>query len=544
MHRLIRCFLVLFIVLGIKSTCHAWFWGGDNPLVVINGQNYTTDDFRHWWNNWKDADTSFPEAPDSFIDWQLRVQEARNMELYKLPSYQRKVDVFLRVRSRLLLKREEIDTKHTITEEEIRARYDSMHNPVWHVRVYYYDDEHHAMIGHETLSGEKMSPELYLNHPPANAGLIQTSEKKLTPESLKNSAELIPVLRNTAINDFLPPVQVGQHYAVLQLIDLLQQDESHFESQMKRVRKVIRRENELRLTDELITRLKEKYKVRVDSDLLELPLESEMNSDVMMKPLVLTSQEQMPYQVFYQMAIKDRKLSSKTITADEIKEQKQKIVEAIIFDFLVRIESINRHYEEKPPLKWTYQFYQGNRLIKELENTLIKPEISVGENEIIQYYQDNINNYMEPAEVTYTILRDDAGLADKIWSELTQGKDFFDIAKKYYQHDLPIHNQSIDTVDPDVKIIIDQLAVGEVSSPIISHGKKILVKLINKKKSEPQPLEKHRGAIRENIFKEKLKAIRLKFNEKLRQHSEIKVNKKKWKTLREELGGQDDVSKK
>ena len=88
-------------------------------LAVVNGQPLTTQDFRDWWRHYREDGMAFPETPDPFIDWHLLVQEALRMELDRTPTFQRKVEVFLRARAMMLLKAEAVDSRIHLDEEEV-----------------------------------------------------------------------------------------------------------------------------------------------------------------------------------------------------------------------------------------------------------------------------------------------------------------------------------------------------------------------------------------------------------------------------------------
>ncbi len=124
MSGLTRTILLLsaFLVLSSENLL-AWPWGPPK-LVTINEQVYTSEDFTHWWASWKEADSLLPNALEEFIDWHLLAQESKTMELFRSPSYQKKIQTFLKVRAMLLLKKDTVDSKIKISETEM------LYNPV------------------------------------------------------------------------------------------------------------------------------------------------------------------------------------------------------------------------------------------------------------------------------------------------------------------------------------------------------------------------------------------------------------------------------
>ena len=124
MHRILST-LILFAVLSLLSAAPAKAWlFGDSALVTIDGTEYTAEDFKRWWGFWKEAEMSFPETPDPYIDWLLLAREGQRMELDSDPGFERATKVFLMSRTLLKLKYEEIDSQIDVTDAEVRKRYD------------------------------------------------------------------------------------------------------------------------------------------------------------------------------------------------------------------------------------------------------------------------------------------------------------------------------------------------------------------------------------------------------------------------------------
>lgn len=95
------------------------------PLVVIDEQAYSVADYEHWWEYWRDSESQQPESVEPFVDWSLLVREAERMELFTVPEFKHKVQVFLKTRALMALKHEEIDSKAQVSDEEVLAAYGS-----------------------------------------------------------------------------------------------------------------------------------------------------------------------------------------------------------------------------------------------------------------------------------------------------------------------------------------------------------------------------------------------------------------------------------
>ncbi len=62
----------------------------------------------------------------------------------------------------------------------------------------------------------------------------------------------------------------------------------------------------------------------------------------------------------------------------------------IIGQNLTNWESLDRHYEEREPFKWEYQFNVNHRLTRAVEERMLAPEAEVTEADVESYYQANL----------------------------------------------------------------------------------------------------------------------------------------------------------
>ena len=76
------------------------------------------------------------DSIDPFVDFMLLAQEADDMQLFDNPAYRKKLDVFLKVRSLMQLKAEEIDAKKVIPpREELWQAYLKEYTPILNLRM-------------------------------------------------------------------------------------------------------------------------------------------------------------------------------------------------------------------------------------------------------------------------------------------------------------------------------------------------------------------------------------------------------------------------
>ena len=100
---------ILCIQFVIPIETPAFWQRGPKALITIDGIKYTSEDYIHWWHEWRESGMAVKDDPEDFIEWMLLFREAERMQLFESPAFRRKVNVFLKVRSLLLLKQEEVD---------------------------------------------------------------------------------------------------------------------------------------------------------------------------------------------------------------------------------------------------------------------------------------------------------------------------------------------------------------------------------------------------------------------------------------------------
>ena len=112
---------LLMALYSIPGASAAWLWGDANTVVTINDEAFSPDDFKHWWALWNEEKNAVPEDPQQFIEWKLVAQEARIMELDQTPTFKRKINVFLKSRSRVQFKYDEVDSRiQPMSEQELK----------------------------------------------------------------------------------------------------------------------------------------------------------------------------------------------------------------------------------------------------------------------------------------------------------------------------------------------------------------------------------------------------------------------------------------
>lgn len=538
MYELIRtALLILVITIAANGGHEAGAWGNRN-LVTINGIKYTTEDYKHWWNSFKTKNMAFPDSPQSFIDWHLLTEEARYMELFLMPSYVKKINTFLKARTLMILKYEEIDSKTDITDKDLRKRYKEFHAPTIIVRMIVFDEKEKASDVFEALKSQTRTVEEIINLPSEERGPVFTTEKRYRPVTIpENWSER---LKGLGPGDLTDPFESGANYILLFVVDIMGPDDTDFENRKKKIKKELRKHAEAKLTSDLVGKLKKKFHVEVDEELFKALMPDNMTPEELLgKILIKTDKAEVTADYFLKQAHKNiiaRGRRAMGMNEEEKKRLMRGTLNTMISQSVTTWEAFDRHFEEKEPFKWIYEFYTQHRLVKELEKRFFTVN-NISEEEIALYYKEHLDELTTPETVNFVELIDEERLIKKMWIEIMTGENISEVAQKYYSRKPPVRKVPVDHLDPTLKKVIGKLAKGEVSDPFEKDGgqKTAIVKLIKRKSACPLPLDMVKEKIRPIIKEEKSNKLRNDYLAKLKAESTIEVNEKVWEKVKKEL---------
>ena len=527
-------FFCAFYVGGSVHDLLAWSWK-EKPLVVINGQEYSAEDYKNWWRYWQEKDMAVPESPDSFIDWQLIVMEAKSMELENEPSFRRKINTFLKARTLLLYKDETIDQKVVITEADIRERYEKEYLPRWYVAVLHFMDKDRADQAYAGLvNGDYKLSDLDEETKPKWSP--KYGEKKWFRGN-KVSGEWLETLDGMQVGDFTAPTSFDKGFVVLQLLDKKGFEESDLEKNRKKISKSLWDNQQDKYTMELIGKLKKDYHVQINEEILAQITPENTPENLMDEIVLRTDRAIVDVKFLLSQFQRDKRFrSNPDITEEELTALKNKILNDILAQSLTSWAALDRHYEKEEPFKFAYEFYRGHRLNKEYERLFITPASKVNEEEIAAYYQENIEHFSEPVKVRIAMIEDDEELINRLWLAVSNGEDFFEAGIKLLSYEIPVKEVPLSHTESLLREELSKLATGEVSKPIAKgDSQAFLVKLLRHIPSKPRPLDEVKQSLVPLLKKEKRITVRNSHLRELKARSTITVNKKIWRTLEKEL---------
>ena len=532
--------LTFLVLLRITPTSAAWFFE-DDTLVSIDGQEYSVEDFKRWWKFYNDKDYPLPQTPDHYIEWLLLSREGERMQLDSSPGFQRQTRIFLLTRGLLMLRNEAVISRIKITDADVKARYEEKYLPRWLVKYITFKNEAAAATALQELETGKLTVKELLERDPENGGPVKTGLNWLRPNAIAQNWTTL--FQNMDVGKVAFPSEEDKGPELYYLVEKKGGDEEDFAKFKEEIRKEIWKEQEDDLTRELLDELRETYQVQIDEERLAAIDINAPEDSFTDDPIITTNRENVSEKQF--MAVVRKLRATRTMYAhiegeDLISALKDETVNNIITQSLTNWAALDRHYEEKEPMKWEYEFNYKYRLMSTLEERLFAPEAEVSDEEIKRYYQENINLYTQPSLVRLYIIDETQGPIDQIWADATVGAvgdSFPKILKKHFELDIKPTETPVNHIDHEVRAVVDKLSEGETSQIFRAQGIRVMVHLVERVPEAPLPLEGVRSSIRKTVREKKINDMVKDYVAKLKSASEINVREKQWKAIQKELGG-------
>jgi len=535
----IASILILLTCLAVLPAAPAAAWLFDDTLVSIDGNNYTVDDFKHWWKFWQEDDQPLPKTPDPYIDWLLLSQEGARMDLANDPAFKRQTRVFLQSRTLLLLKNDAVNSQIEVTDADVKARYEERYLPRWLVQRLQFKNEEAALAAWEELADGTLTVENLAARDQEQGGPVKTDEIQLRANGIDPGWGAI--FQKLAVGEVADPQMHGKGRVLYHLKEQKGGDDEDLAKLSEGIRKDLWKEQEHALTLALLAELRNKYQVEVDEERLaaldiNAPVDSFTDT-----PLIRSSQQNVSEKEF--MVVIGRLMANRPTAghaaADEelARTLKADTVDNIIAQSVTNWESLDRHYEEKEPFKWSYEFNYNHRLVLSLEQRLFAPKEELSDDEIWQYYEKNIGSYTQPTMVKLFILEETQAPIDQIWGEVASGKRFEQVMRTSFKHPINPQEAPANHLDPEVKAVVEKLGVGETSQIFKAQGVRVMVHLVARTLESPLPLEQVKASVRKQLRKERILQARDEYVKTLRSRSQIDVRQRKWKSIQKELGG-------
>ncbi|MBW1852776.1 MAG: peptidylprolyl isomerase [Deltaproteobacteria bacterium] len=193
----------------------------------------------------------------------------------------------------------------------------------------------------------------------------------------------------------------------------------------------------------------------------------------------------------------------------------------------------------------SYEDYKNN-IKQELEQMRlidfeVKSKIIIREETIKKYYDEHIDTFRTEEEVRLAIIllvkgdspyRDEKvslfQKAEKIVSMLKDGEDFGELAKKFSQGPGAEDGGNLGSfktsqLDPKLKGVIKEMAVGDISDPIVGPSGIQIIKILEKQDKGVKTIEEVRNAIYDVLYGKEIENGYSSWIKELRQEAFIKI---------------------
>ncbi len=531
---MLRCFVFALVFLFVSEAGFCFSLFGKKYLVKINGVEYTDRDFKRWWSNWKDKNTQLTNSTiQDFIDWILLSDEAKALGLDEEPSYKRKLLIFLKVRSLLQLRYDEVGKKIKMDKDELWKFYRERYTPRVKIKVLFTDNETEAKRWASQVKDEKSFISLYKKLLPKGKARDMGWRRPVnTPSDIRKK------VFGADKGDVVGPLKHGKTWLLILVEDKKGADEEDFKRIHSIVAEAYRRHMDALLTSQLVKRLEDKYGTEVNWKLINTIGLGELPEDVKNKVVIKVGDIKVTAEQFQQFLKKEAKLRLRgKKDAEALNALRKRVVNGIISQTLIDKEALARHYE-KGPLKDVYWFYKRNRLIHELEAKIIMPRVSVSDEEVKRYYEEHIKDFTKPERVELAVIQtQDEKLIDSIRKRLSKGEDFFEVARDVMFHGAVPRKFAVDKLVPPVREAVKRMSPGEVSNIIRYKNWFFIVKLIKHYPEEVHPFDEVKASIKKSLEKRKFESLKKEYIQELRKRADIKLNENEWKKVLAELGG-------
>jgi len=537
LNKIILSLLTIVLINSSAGFSLAWnLFGSDAPLLTINETSYQIDDYINWWHEWRES-AELPQTADTYIDWLLLATEAQQMQLQDRQSYQDKVSTFLKVRSLMLLKKEEIDDKTTRADDaELHKIYLQDYAPRWQLRTISFKEhaDLNMFLAAQANAPDSSSEEILASIAVDEKARILSSLVWQRPNNLP--AQILTLLQQTKNSRFSAPYPWNNTWQIIEVIATEPASDADFAKLRANIADKNFKEQQAALTAKLMHQLREKYAVKIDQELLATIDNTGVADDQAQKVILELLDHKITAEQLYTAAKRQfDSYGSKQNQQAAFQRVLNQVLNGIISQNLTNIEALARNYQLRPPLKATFDFYCKHRLIRELEQQLIVPAADISEEQIKQAYQEHKQQFTGPSSVK--IMRaetTDAQLAAQLREKMRQGEDFASIIALLGHQQPQVEQVALAHLSLPLQQQLKKMQKGEADM-VTEDGTFTFVQLIQKEHQQNIALEEIKSALSTQLKQQAMQKKRQEIIQQLRQRSSIELNPQQWQKCLDQL---------
>jgi peptidyl-prolyl cis-trans isomerase C len=524
-------------------------------LAKINDESIETEDFKEVFTrshayakmgqkNKPGALTekSLEEALKNLIDHHLLAQEAKRLNLDKEPCYLQGLDYYKKYSATRAFWQEEFN-KIDITDEEIE-KYFQEKNIRWHVRQIFTKERNKA---EETLkrlkNGEafaKVAQELSEGPYAAKGGDLGFMRKGQMVEEWETAA------LSLKLGDFSDIVKTHTGFHIIKLEEIKAPDMEALEMQKPGIKESLLKNKKKAVEKEWKESLRAKAKIKINQRLLNEIIDPEKEkadeeiiAQVNGEPIYL--KDFLPLfkrKMAGYNAMKERWHIK--IDSDKVKNE---VLDILINQRLIEQEALKRDYFKKnKEIKKQLNNYKRTLLVETFKGQIIVPQISLSKKELENYYKKHKKDYLSLAQYNLGLIEvKSREAAEEIMEELLAGADFPLLAREKSIAASAKRGGATGWVSerrlPEkIKKEVERLKPGGITPVIEKDIHYVIVQLKEKKQGRLIPFAEVEERVKKALWSKKFNDFLNKYLKELRKITQIKINKKAFKTVEEGFG--------
>ncbi|MBI4843223.1 MAG: peptidyl-prolyl cis-trans isomerase [Nitrospirae bacterium] len=517
--------LLIFITYGCASVRQA-----QSVLAIVDGESITIDDvnyalaIEHRRENLSATEKlDIKGFIDSIIGDKLIIQEARRIGLDQYLEVKDKLKAYILRESVVKLHEDEIVKKVNVSDEEILNYYKDNYKRITYDIVELNTMEDALSILNRLNEGEDFK-EIALTLPNYEA---KDKERVSTFGSFDKLFQ--EKISDLGTGEFSDVIELNNSFYIIKILGREDAPPEKFSEAASHITKIIRNKKEDDRGNEYLSELRAASNIVIDNEILSsiklLKGEDERDKWVNdTSPLVVLDGEIFTVKDFIFVLPPVVKISNEVLIKNWID---RKIVDR---------EALSRNYNLDPELSRYRDQVFKNVYIKEY----VLPNINVSEDLLRNYYNEHLDNYMEPQRYRMQVITAETKeSAEAIYDSLLKGADFAWLAKmrstdvKTAEKGGNLGWQAISLLPKPLIEVIDSIEA-EGISPVLSVDSVYAIYRVQEKAA---PLVKDFNSVRQDVYRsyfaEQFKKSYNEYIEKLKSDAEIIINENAIKSFAE-----------
>ncbi|MBU2520692.1 MAG: peptidylprolyl isomerase [Proteobacteria bacterium] len=469
---------------------------------------------------------------EELINERIIIQEAYRVELDEDPIFQAKTNNYIISRSVIRLRQEEVQDKIKVTEDDMYEYYKKYFEEIKIRQIVTKDRKKAEELlnllrkGEDFFELEKSKSE-WLNKEGGDLGFIKRGKMDQTFEDAAFA------LSEGEISDI---VETSSGFHIIKLEERRSAPDDMFEKVKNSIKKKLLKEKEEKRSNDYIAELKNKANIWIDTELLYSRGPDQKDCDNII--IARVNDEPIDDCDFIEEAKGHLpKLRRDILNKEKIKEVNSGILDTLITYELVEQEALRRNYLNDPLFRKSINEYKGKQLLDLFKQKIIFPRSVPSENDMVEYYETHKDEFRKDYEVWFSeMLLPSLESAEAVLKELREGADFEFLASKKSAMTMRTGVNvwiPLGQLSPDMRMAIIDLEISGVSDIIQESRKYKIIKLKGKRGGEYEEFPKVKNIIMQILVKRNFDNWLKEYIDRLRDVSQIDINKKMVNELRE-----------